>query len=585
MVLVNGVIAWIEDRLGVLPLFRQYYAPGVFDPSNAAEMSSFQRDPWPCWTILGQNNSIFEHDVFTARDSCETVLRWRRKQGDGPCLLHVRALLSGRDYHALHHENPAFRFDAHIQGGNVVWRPYPDVPAIAALTNAKYVHAPDWYRKFLYAEETARGLDDTEDLASPGVFTFDLAATEAVMVLRTDDALGVSAESHAAALRSRETARRALRKPLQNAAASYDVARGSGRTLIAGFPWFTDWGRDTFIAIRGLLLADGELQVAQDILFSWSGIVSEGMLPNRFPDSGGMPEYNSVDASLWYIIAAHEFLTRTEAHSYGVPTSVSTALRQASEAILTGYSAGTRFGIKADADGLLKAGVAGMQLTWMDAIAEGRVVTPRIGKPVEIQALWINALEIGGPRWAPAAARARAAFAARFANPAGGLFDVVDVDHVSGSVDASMRPNQIFAIGGLPFPILSGMQARSVVDFVESKLLTPLGLRTLSPDDPAYRGRYSGNPAARDGAYHQGTAWPWLLGPFVDAWLAVRGRSIAAKAKAAARFLPPLLAHLEEAGLGHVSEVVDGDIPHKPGGCPFQAWSLGELVRIRKMLA
>jgi predicted glycogen debranching enzyme len=405
-----------------------------------------------------------------------------------------------------------------------------------------------------------------------------------MMVLRAGDMASTRPPTYATDLRERESARRALQAPLQRSAASYTVARGKGRTIIAGFPWFTDWGRDTFIAMRGLLLANASLQAAQDILVSWASVVSEGMLPNRFPDAGDVPEYNSVDASLWYIITVHEFLTCAGKSGHVVAQVVDTALRSACDTILVGYSAGTRFGIKADIDGLLSAGVSGVQMTWMDAITDGRVVTPRIGKPVEIQALWINALEIGGAHWAEGAARARATFAARFVNPEGGLFDVVDVDHVSGTSDASVRPNQIFAVGGLPFPVLEGAQARGVVDLVEALLLTPLGLRTLSPDDSAYCGRYAGGPAARDGAYHQGTAWPWLLGPFVDAWLAVRGRSTDAKSEAARRFLPPLEAHLDQAGLGHISEVVDGDAPHQPGGCPFQAWSLGEFIRIRKML-
>ena len=223
----------------------------------------------------------------------------------------------------------------------------------------------------------------------------------------------------------------------------------------------------------------------------------------------------------------------------------------------------------------------------MDAKVGDQVVTPRIGKPVEVQALWINALRIAArwsARWNDLEARARVTFAARFTDPAGGLFDVVDVDHVAGTADARLRPNQILAVGGLPFALLSGAPARAVVDRVEATLLTPLGLRTLSPDDPHYVGHYRGGPAERDDAYHQGTAWPWLMGPFVDAWLSVRGRTETAKSEARARFLAPLLSHLDQAGLGHVSEVADGDPPHLPGGCPFQAWSLGELIRIRRML-
>jgi predicted glycogen debranching enzyme len=269
-------------------------------------------------------------------------------------------------------------------------------------------------------------------------------------------------------------------------------------------------------------------------------------------------------------------------------TSQRGRLTGAVEAILSGYAAGTRFGIGVDSDGLLRAGVAGVQLTWMDAKVGDRVITPRIGKPVEVQALWINALRIASawsPRWGALESQARDSFAARFPDPAtGGLLDVVDADHVAGRVEARVRPNQIFAVGGLPFALLDGDAARRVVDLVEARLLTPLGLRTLDPGDAAYVGHYHGDQARRDGAYHQGTAWPWLMGPFIEAWLRVRGGTEAAKTEARTRFLPPLLAHLETAGLGHVSEIVDGDAPHAPCGCPFQAWSLGELIRVRAML-
>jgi len=241
-----------------------------------------------------------------------------------------------------------------------------------------------------------------------------------------------------------------------------------------------------------------------------------------------------------------------------------------------------------DTDGLIRAGEPGLQLTWMDAKIGDRTITPRIGKPVEIQALWINALRIAGSwsdRWAQTERAARAAFQARFPNPQnGGLFDVVDVDHRAGENDPRIRPNQIFAVGGLPYPVLEGDLARGVVDLVERTLLTPLGLRSLAPDDAGYIAHYRGGPAERDTAYHQGTVWPWLTGPFVEAWLRVHGHSPTAKATARTRFLQPLLDHLETAGLGHVSEVADGDPPHTPGGCPFQAWSLGELIRVKRML-
>ena len=590
VVLVNGFEAWIDGASGTAAISTQRYAPDVLFPDGDGHFLAFDADPWPQWIFTLPNGTRIAQEILVQPASCETVLRWRRVGGAGPCTLRIRLLLSGRDYHALHHENGAFRFDASVSGGNVSWRPYAGVPAIAALTNGTYTHAEEWYRGFLYMAERDRGLDDVEDLASPGIFAFDLATDEpATIVLRVGDGLAGRAADYAEILAEAERARRsAVPSALVRAARSYRVFRAGGQTLIAGFPWFTDWGRDTFIAMRGLLLTVGDLATAQDVLLAWAGAVSQGMLPNRFPDRGEAPEYNAVDASLWFIIAVHEFLQSCDAAQHAVAPAVRDALGTACEAILDGFTAGTRFAIQADPDGLLRAGVPGVQLTWMDAKTGDYVVTPRIGKPVEVQALWFNALRIAGSRWSPrwrvAADRAADAFKARFNNPAGGLFDIVDCDHNAGVNDAAVRPNQIFAVGGLPFALLEGEVARRVVDVVEARLLTPLGLRTLSPDDPAYVGRYQGGPAARDGAYHQGTAWPWLMGPFLDAWLAVRGRTSAAKAEAADRFLAPLMAHLAQAGLGHVSEVADGDLPQMPGGCPFQAWSLGELIRMRRML-
>ncbi|RYB04729.1 amylo-alpha-1,6-glucosidase [Lichenibacterium ramalinae] len=589
-VLVNGVEAVVETGDGRHGLSSQRYLPDVLHPDGARRILSFHRDPWPTWVFGLPDGTEVRHEVFVEPHGGETVLTWRRTAGPpGPCRLEVRPLLTGRDHGALHQANDVFRFDAEATGGTVSWRPYAALPAATALTTGTYRHDPVWRRRVLYTVERERGLDHVEDVASPGAFAFDLAAAPAVMVLRAGDGRSGDAARHAADLAATERARRgAFGSGLRGAAAAYVVARGPGRTVVAGFPWFTDWGRDTFIAMRGLLLATGRLEEARAVLLGWAEAVDGGMLPNRFPDSGEAPEFNAVDASLWFVVAVHDTLDACAAAGAPVPEAEAERWRAAAEAILGSYSAGTRFGIRAEADGLLHAGQEGVQLTWMDAITDGHVVTPRRGKPVEIQALWINALEIAARRWSDGwrepADRARAAFAARFAAPAGGLYDIVDVDGAPGAVDASVRPNQVFAVGGLPFPLLEGAAARAVVDLVEAKLLTPLGLRTLSPDDPAFIPRYRGDLVRRDAAYHQGTAWPWLLGPFVQAWLRVRGGTAAAKAEAAGRFLAPLMRHLDDNGLGHVSEVVDGAAPHHAGGCPWQAWSLGELIRIRRML-
>lgn len=588
MVLVNGFEIGVETDGATYALTSQRYAPDVIFPDGAARIDSFVEDPWPIWTFSLPGGVALTQEIFVAPDSCETLLWWRRTAGQGACRLRVRPLISGRDYHALHHENGAFDFAAVASGQTICFRPYVGVPPIGFSSNGVYQADPVWYRNFLYQAEVERGLDAQEDLASPGAFYFDLADDRpAAIVLRAGETPIGDALAHATSVTSAERARRAaLGSRLARSAQTYRVRRGAGQTIFAGYPWFTDWGRDTFIAMRGLVIGTGDLAGAEQILTEWAPFVSEGMLPNRFPDGDGPPEYNSVDAALWYVVAAHDYLSACE-DSKRVASAAIGAVQAACDAILMGYDRGARFNIGADGDGLLKAGAPGLQLTWMDAKIGDRVVTPRIGKPVEVQALWINALRAASrwtDRWRALETRASAAFAERFPNPSGGLYDVVDVDHIASRIDASLRPNQILAVGGLPFPVLTGEAARKVVDCVETALLTPLGLRTLAPTEPAYVGQYRGGPAARDGAYHQGTAWPWLMGPFVDAWLRVREGSDTAKEEARMRFLEPLIRHLDQAGIGHVSEVADGDAPHRPGGCPFQAWSLGELIRIRRML-
>jgi predicted glycogen debranching enzyme len=482
--------------------------------------------------------------------------------------------------------------DAEVAGERVTWRPYESLPPILSLADATYRHAPLWYRDFLLTEERARGFEHHEDLASPGELTWDLVpGGQAVWLLAAPGLEGADGFDRGRAatvvdrLRTAEARRRGtFPTRLHRSADQYLVRRGQGMTIIAGYPWFTDWGRDTFIALRGLCLAGGRLDDARAILLEWSGAVSQGMLPNRFVEQGDAPEFNAVDASLWYVIAVHEFQAAMDRGRRRLPAAERARLLDAVDAIMQGYAAGTRYNIRMDTDGLIMAGVPGVQLTWMDARVGDWVVTPRIGKPVEIQALWINALRLAAARdqkWARIHGRATAAFRERFWNAGGGwLYDVVDVDHKPGAVDPSFRPNQIFAVGGLPFAVLEGPQAQQIVAAVEQRLWTPLGLRSLAPGDPSYKPHYAGGPVERDGAYHQGTVWPWLAGAFVQAWIRVRGDSPGVRLEARERFLQPLLDHLEVAGLGHVSEVADAEPPFTPGGCPFQAWSVGEVLRL-----
>ncbi len=316
------------------------------------------------------------------------------------------------------------------------------------------------------------------------------------------------------------------------------------------------------------------------------------VLPNRFPDGGEAPEYNTVDAALWFIVVVHEYL-RQAAAAVGDDEAAkqrdaqdAQQLLATCEAILDGYAKGTRYGIHLDeSDGLLAAGEPGVALTWMDARVDGRAITPRIGKPVEIQALWLNALALLAPksaRWRKLYARGREQFQAKFWNEARGcLYDVIDAEGRPGHADGSLRPNQIFAVGGLPLVLLDEARARAVVESVEHALLTPMGLRSLAAGEPGYVPHYGGGPAERDGAYHQGTVWPWLLGPFVEAWVRIRGNTPEARAEARTKFVEPLLATLPTAqGLNHLAEIADAEPPHAPRGCPFQAWSLGEMTRL-----
>jgi predicted glycogen debranching enzyme len=592
-------------------LSTQRYSPGVNAPDGVTRLEGFSTEPWPQWVYAVPGGKIY-HELFVPHETAAVVLRWRWEPEEGPggegtsvpLRLKVLPFFSGRDFHATHHENGAFQFEPEQAAAGEQWHFYDGVPGVLSRSNGTYHHEPAWYRNFLYDEEQARGLDATEDLASPGCYEFDLTTGAAVLIFSAPGfGRDLSAEQSApadlaASLAKAERVRRsAAPSPRLQAARSYLVKRGPGATIIAGYPWFGDWGRDTFIAMRGLCLATGRFREARDILTAWAGAVSQGMLPNRFPDDGGAPEYNSVDASLWYVIVVYEFLNRTR----NQPNFERNAdvLLAAAESILTGYLRGTRYGIRCDTDRLLACGEPGVQLTWMDAKVGDRVITPRIGKPVEVQALWLYALKLKGTgttrkksnygeachHWMSLFTQGCQSFRERFWNEAKGcLYDVVDADHQPGKIDDAVRPNQLFAAGGLPVALLDDAQAARVVQMVEEKLWTAMGPRSLAPDEPGYCPRYEGGPAERDPAYHQGTVWPWLAGPFVEAWLRVHGNTPENRAEARRKFLSPQLLRPDLAGLGHVPEIADAEPPHTARGCPFQAWSLGEIVRLEKIL-
>ena len=469
-------------------------------------------------------------------------------------------------------------------------RPIPICRALHFAHNAKSLDTVGfWFYNFEYERERERGLDSLEDLYSPFLLRFELRKdTPAVIIAST----GHHDASEATSLEQQEKDRRekiiaaapvrdALDQILTAAADQFIVARGDRKSVIAGYPWFSDWGRDTMISLPGLTLMTGRYDDARNILGTFAHSIDQGMLPNRFPDSGEAPEYNTVDATLWMFHAIHEFLRYTRDYDF-----VRAELYQPLIDIVAWHERGTRYGIRLDSDGLLQAGEPGIQLTWMDVKIGDWVVTPRTGKPVEIQALWYTALRLmehlatkfgdrdRASHYSDLADRTRMRFTQMFWNEADScLYDVVS----QSGVDSSIRPNQILAVS-LPYPLLEPDKALRVVEAVEWELLTPYGLRTLSPRDPNYRGHYGGDPRSRDSAYHQGTVWPWLLGPFLTAYVRVHGYSAESRDRAA-RFLDPLRQHLWQAGLGQISEVFDGDPPHHPGGCIAQAWSVAEVLR------
>lgn len=602
-VLVNGLEVWAQTMTGRWALSAHRYGGGVgvvggiLHPDGNTRITSFTHEPWPTWIFALGDGTRIRYEVVVPKGSPVVCLRWTLTEGAPTVTLRVRPLMSGRDYHSLQQENSSFVPEATTHEGVLQWSPYGGaIPGVWGVASGSYQPGLLWYRNFWYAEEAARGMEACEDLASPGEFVLKLEGGVPACLAFGATTPGApefpkEAPGFVNGTFDRERERRGkLGNGLARAADAYLVRRGSGRTIVAGYPWFTDWGRDTFIAMRGLCLATGRVEEAKEIVLEWSRAVSEGMLPNRFPDAGEAAEFNAADASLWFVVAAHELLATGK-----VGPLDRDKVHEAILGIVKGYQRGTRFGIRQDSDGLLHAGAAGQQLTWMDAKIGDWVVTPRAGKPVELQALWVNALRIAGlidPTFTRQAEATQRVFEQRFWNPVrSGLFDVVDCEdpEVPGNApgpggktydDPRIRPNQLFAIGGLPFQVLSGDCARSIVELCERELWTPMGLRTLAPNEPGYRARYQGGPLERDGAYHQGTVWPWLAGAFIEAWVRVRGSTRDAKAEARAKFFEPLMANVSRLGLGHVCEVADGDAPHAPGGCPFQAWSVGESLRL-----
>ena len=571
------------------------WADGTVAPEGHRLIERFHLDgTTPVWHFA-LADALLEKRVWMEPGANTTYVRYRLMRGVGPLGLALRALVNYRDYHATTRgDGWAMRVESEADGLRVTAFDGAR-PIIIAASVAEREAAHVWHHRVDLARERERGLDSLDDHLHAGTFHATLRAGEALTIVcscESDPSRdGEAAWRHRAAhedgvMASWRGARGGAHEApawvehLVLAADQFIVARPladdpGGQSIIAGYPWFADWGRDTMIALPGLLLTTGRHEIARRILTTFARFVERGMLPNRFPDAGEPPEYNTVDAALWYVEAIRQY------HESAGDASLLKELFPVLEGIVAAYREGTRYGIGEDqADGLLCAGEPGAQLTWMDAKVGDWVVTPRTGKPVEVNALWYNALrcmghfarELGQPAepWESLAARAGESFT-RFWNDATGYcFDVIDGPE---GHDAALRPNQILA-ASLPFSPLTAARQRAIVDACARELLSSFGLRSLGPRHPGYQGRYAGGPVERDGAYHQGTVWAWLLGPFALAHLRVYGDRAAARS-----FLAPMAHHLADYGIGSIAEIFDGDPPFLPGGCPAQAWSVAEVLR------
>ena len=564
---------------------------GTIAPRGFEHLQSFMiLHGIPTW-IYAVGDALLLQQIFMPAGSSTSYLRLEALRASAPLRVTLRPFVGYRDYHGQSRGASPIEVESGPQECRV--RAFAAATPYRLLVNrGSYTHAPVWYWNFRHREEAVRGLDDAEDLFNPGTFVADLAPAAPLFLIATaETAEPLAGELALAAIHARH---QQLLAPLPQGAPSWmrqlalaadqfvvrrGAAAGAASSIIAGYPWFADWGRDAMIALPGLATALQRYDVAAGVLRTYAAVVDAGMIPNRFPDGGERPEYNTADATLWMFHALDDYLTARpdpELQREILPTLIG---------IIRAHQAGTRFGIHVDpADGLLHSGEAGTQLTWMDAKQGATAFTPRVGKAVEINALWLNALDVAVRLAGSSSAsndkdycqslllRAKEGFARFWNEQRSCLFDVIDVDGGTGS-DARIRPNQILAVS-LPYCALQQAQMRAVVDTCARELLTSYGLRSLGPSEPGYIGRYEGDVWQRDSAYHMGTVWAWLLGPFARAHYRVYG-----DARLAMSFLNPIAQHLNAACIGSVSEIFDGDAPHTARGCFAQAWSVAEILR------
>jgi len=634
--LVGGLDEMIRVGEQSFELAAHRWLSGAVSPEGYKLIQNFYLDGSISVWVYQLGPARIEKRIWMLQGENTTFIRYTLLESPAPIALELKALVNYRDFHSTTHAGSPpneWRMAVDPVANGLRVTPFNGAtPFYLKCSNATAEPQHTWYRDFLYPVERERGLDDHEDQLFAAVFRAPLQSGQSLtLVFSTNADTSLDGDAALAAEKSRQAAVLAAAgsasagSPTSRSASASDsssfapaqlnqlllaadqfiVSRSlpgepSGKTIVAGYHWFGDWGRDTMIALPGLALTTGRPDIARQILLAFSNFVDRGMLPNNFPDAGGAPEYNTIDATLWYFEAVRQYLAATPDRK--TLAQLFPVLAQ----IIAAHLHGTRYNIHVDpADGLLYGGGPGVQLTWMDAKIGDWVVTPRTGKPVEINALWINALEtmaafakvLGqhAEPYAQLSAQAKLSFA-KFWNPQRNCcFDVLDSPARSSAVsqpyipgsstapalghDPTLRPNQILAVS-LPVSPLAPQQQKAVVDACASLLLTPYGLRTLAPGEPGYAPTYSGGPRERDAAYHQGTVWGWLLGPFAIAHHRVYQDRAAARA-----FLEPLSQAIDRYGLGTLPEIYDADPPHRPCGCIAQAWTVAELLRAWQLLS
>lgn len=575
------------------------YDGDVLHPNGNQYLESFAKDFLPEW-IYNAGGVQLRKTICMIHGENTLSIRYEVLKADSAFTLELLPLMAARGYHELGHASPRMHWDADFTNGILHSQPDGINNVYIAVPGSTYQHTPRWFNNFKYSIEQYRGLDYTEDLFNHGTFSVQLVESDELnIIISTENPDGGDAKG---LIKKELKRRKALLKgqpedetlrQLILAADQFIVKRSENlKTIIAGYHWFTDWGRDTMISLPGLTLSTGRYDDAKKILSAFAQSVSMGMLPNRFQEKEP-PEYNNVDGTLWYFIAVYKYLQATDDKTF-----VLNELLPVLKDIIDWHFKGTRYNIHVAEDGLLYAGEVGQQLTWMDARIGTWVVTPRMGKPVEIQALWYNVLKIfaallrlnnqkkDAAAVEGSAAKAKESFDKLFWFAEGKyLYDVIDEN---GNPDVTLRPNQLFAIS-LPFALVEGEKAEAVLKIIEEKLYTPVGLRSLPMEDSHYVHHYGGDQWHRDSSYHEGTVWSWLLGAYVDAMMRPllnpprKGGPGEDSAKLKAeKVIEDFKYHLNEACIGQVSEIFDADAPHHPRGCVAQAWGVAEVLRVIK---